>query len=206
MTGHFGSGKTEFAINLAMQQKGKTVILDMDIVNPYYRTADASLELEKHGVEVILPLFANTNVDIPTLPGEILSVFANKDKTAVFDIGGDEDGAIALGRFHRFFKEEPYEMYFVINERRPLTDNKEAVIEMMHAVEGTSRLKITHLVNCTHLGRDTTPEIVLKGQSLAEAVSLETGIPIAYTAVKKGINIAVNNPLMELQLYIKAPF
>ncbi|MBE7025862.1 MAG: hypothetical protein E7408_07410 [Ruminococcaceae bacterium] len=206
VTGHFGSGKTEFALNLAMRQTGKTTIVDMDTVNPYYRTADAADILNKKGIGVILPRFANTNVDIPALPSEIFSVFANREQTVIFDVGGDEDGALALGQFNRYFTEEPYEMYYVINARRPLTRDKEGVLDILREVEIASRLKVTKLVNGTHLGEETTPQIILEGQRLVEEVSRETGIPVGFTAVKKGIEVSVHNPIMQLELFIKTPF
>ncbi len=206
ITGHFGSGKTEFALNLAMQNEGKTTIVDMDTVNPYYRTADAKSILTERGVRVILPRFANTNVDLPALPSEIFSVFANGEETAFFDVGGDEDGALALGRYINYFSKEPYDMYFVINARRPLTRTAEGCIEILREVEAASHLRVTRLVNATNLGPETTPEIVLEGQAVTEEVSRITGIPIGYTAVKEGIEVAVGNPILQLTLYIKSPF
>jgi len=206
VTGHFGSGKTEFALNLAMLQEGKTTIVDMDTVNPYYRTADAEEILKSRGIKVILPQFVNTNVDIPALPSEIFSAFTDKETTAVFDVGGDEDGALALGQYYRYFTAEDYEMYFIINARRPLTREPEGSIEILREVEKASHLRVTRLVNATNLGPETTPEIVLEGQRLVEEVSCRTGIPIGFTAVKKGIEVAVRNPVMQLSLYIKSPF
>ncbi len=206
ITGHFGSGKTEFALNLALAQKGQTTIVDMDTVNPYYRTADAKEILESNGIRVILPRFANTNVDLPALPSEIISVFTNHETTGIFDVGGDEDGALALGRYNPHFMKEPYEMYFVINARRPLTRTKEGIIEILREVEAASRLSVTKLVNATNLGPETTAEIVLEGQSIVEEVSRMTGIPVGYTAIKKGLEISVANPIMPLELYIKSPF
>ena len=206
VTGHFGSGKTEFALNLAMGQKGSTAIVDMDTVNPYYRTADAKEILEKNGIRVILPRYANTNVDLPVLPSEIFSVFANTDLTTIFDVGGDEDGALALGQYFPYFQREPYEMYFVINQRRPLTRTPEGIIEILREVEAASRLSVTKLINATNLGPETTADIILEGQKVVEEVSGRTGIPIGYTAVKKGIELEVSNPVMPLELYIKSPF
>ena len=102
VTGHFGSGKTEIALNLA-KNLVPSVIVDMDTVNPYFRTADAAEEIRKSGVRVITPRYANTNVDMPTLPSEILSVF-NTDENAVLDVGGDDDGAYALGAYHNILR------------------------------------------------------------------------------------------------------
>ncbi len=206
VTGHFGSGKTEFALNLAMQNKGKTTIVDMDTVNPYYRTADAKEILQKNGIRVILPQFANTNVDIPALPSEIFSVFTDKESTVIFDVGGDEDGALALGQYYRYLTAEDYEMFFVVNGRRPLTQDVEGVIQILREVEAASHLKVTKLVNSTHLGPETTPEVVREGQRLVEEVSRITGIPVGFTAVKKDIEALAENPVMQLALYIKSPF
>lgn len=206
VTGHFGSGKTEFALNLVMQAGGKRTIVDLDTVNPYYRTADAENILAQKGISLIAPQFANTNVDIPALPGAVLSVFADKEVSAVFDVGGDEDGALALGRYNRFFLQEPHDMYFVVNTKRPLTRTKEDILTILREVETASRLSVTHLVNSTNLGAETTVETILEGQEIVEEVSRETGIPVAYTAVKKGLLVSVNNPVIELELHIKMPF
>lgn len=206
ITGHFGSGKTEFALNMAMQSPQKTAIVDMDTVNPYYRTADAAEMLRGNGIRVIFPRFANTNVDIPALPSEIFSVFQYKEETVFFDVGGDEDGAYALGQFHPYFTAEGYEMFFVINARRPLTRDPEGIIEILREVENASRLRVTSLVNATNLGAETTAEIVLEGQRITEKVSEMIGIPVAYTAVKKDIDVSVNTPCIPLKLYIKSPF
>lgn len=104
--GHFGSGKTEIAVNYALRcaREGKRVsIVDLDIVNPYFRTNDARKILEEHGIEVIAPEFANSNLDMPTVPGEIMKVFNAPEKTVIFDVGGDGDGAFALGRYREYF-------------------------------------------------------------------------------------------------------
>lgn len=206
ITGHFGSGKTEFALNMAMQSKNKTAIVDMDTVNPYYRTADAADMLRDNGIRVILPRYANTNVDIPALPSEIFSVFQNREETVFFDVGGDEDGAFALGQFNRYFLDEGYEMYFVINARRPLTQTPEGIIEILREVEEASRLRVTKLVNATNLGPETNSEVILTGQSVSEEVSRITGIPIGFTAVKEDIDVLVDTPILPLKLYIKSPF
>lgn len=209
VTGHFGSGKTEVAINLAMKSTGKTAIIDMDIVNPYFRTADAAKVLKDKGIDVILPQFANTNVDLPSLPSEILSVFANKEINAVFDVGGDDDGATALGRYNKYFTGEDYEMLFIINTSRPLTKSVDDIIEMMKMIEYASRLRITHLVNATHLSGETTEDIIIRGQKTVEEVMQETGVPIAFTAVRGDIaqSIApkIENKVLGLDLYIKLP-
>lgn len=210
IVGHFGSGKTEVAVNMAAQSGKSTAIVDIDTVNPYFRTADVKAQLEQMGVRVITPQYANTNVDMPSLGSEIFSVFAGKEENVIFDVGGDDDGSIALGMFNPYFSKEEYEMYFVINKSRPLTNNAEDVIALMKDIEAVSRLKITGLINSTHLADETTAEIVLGGQQLAEEVSEITGIPVAFTAVKEDlkeqIEKKVNNPVIGLHLYINLPF
>ena len=204
VTGHFGSGKTEIAINLATEHKN-SIIVDLDTVNPYYRTAEHKEKLQNMGVEVIASEFAATNVDIPTLPAEIIKVFTS-DKPSVIDVGGDDDGAFALGRYKNFFEENEYEMYFVVCGTRPLTKTADEVLELMQNIESASRLKITHLINNTHLAQFTDEETVLKGQVLCEEVSKKTGLPIIFTTVPSGVFEKVKdkiaNPVRELKLYI----
>lgn len=210
IVGHFGSGKTEVAVNLAANYGGSSVIVDMDTVNPYFRTADAKTQLEDMGVRVIVPQYANTNVDIPSLGSEIFSVFASDEENVIFDVGGDDDGAIALGMFNPHFTKHGYEMYFVINKSRPLTANADDTIELMRNIEAVSRLKVTGLINSTHLADETTAEIVLDGQKLAEEISAKTDIPVVLTAVKEDlaeqVENKINNPVLGLHLYINLPF
>jgi len=202
--GHFGSGKTEIAINLA-KEKENSVIVDLDTVNPYYRTAELRDKLERDGVRVIASEFAASNVDMPTLPAEIISVF-NHAGPAVIDVGGDDDGAFALGRYKQYFNMRDYELYFVICATRPLTKTADDIIEMMQNIEGASRLKITHLINNTHLAQFTDKETVLKGQKVAQEVSRRTGIPILFTAVREDlkdeIEKLIDNPVYGIKLYI----
>lgn len=208
ITGHFGSGKTEIAVNMAAEKKDVTLV-DLDIVNPYFRTADAAEKLRKLGVRVILPRFANTNIDMPTLPAEIYSVFQSNAE-CIFDVGGDDEGAAVLGMYNRLFLECLYDMFFVVNASRPFTDTADEVTEMMDAIEKASRLKVSHLINNTHLAGYTTKETIEKGQILCEEISEKTGIPIAFTAVRRDLVPAVadiiKSPVMPLDLYIGLPF
>lgn len=208
ITGHFGSGKTEIALNLATDLV-PSVIADMDTVNPYFRTADAEEELRKAGVRVITPEYANTNVDMPALPSEILSVFST-DENVILDVGGDDDGAYALGAYHNYFVRETPDMYFVICATRPLQSSADEALELMKSIELASRLKITHLINNTHLSAFTDEETVLRGQRLCEEVSRKSGIPILYTTVREDLKNKiiplVNNPVYGLRLYLNLPF
>ena len=184
-TGHFGSGKTEVAVNYALklaEANYKTAIVDFDIVNPYFRTADAKEELEKNNIWVILPMYANTNVDVPAIPSEIYSLFQKKEYKAVLDVGGDDLGAKAVSRFKEEILSDDYEMFFVINTRRGMTDTPEKILEMIALVEDSANIKVTRLINNSNLLEETTPEIILEGNRIISQVSEKLGIPLSITA------------------------
>lgn len=184
-TGHFGSGKTEVALNYALRLKeeGKrTAIVDFDVVNPYYRTKDAEPYLNSKGIRVIASPYANSNIENPAVPPEINAVFEDKDCYVILDVGGDDDGAIPLGSIHSRFEAEPYDMFLVLNERRIMTETEEQARQMLHVIEEVSRLKVTGLINNTHLKEFTTVQNVLDGQRLAESVGAAEGLPVVYTS------------------------
>lgn len=211
IAGHFGSGKTEFAVNYAMHLRKtyeNVVIADMDTVNPYFRTKDAESELEDAGVRVISPEFANTNLDIISIPGEINSVFEDDTARAVFDVGGDDEGAVVLGMFRKQLEKCGYDMFLVVNKNRPFTDTAEHTVEMIRAIETASGLKFTGIVSNTNLLDETTPDIVRGGEEMCEAVSERTGIPLVFVA-SDGENsglIKNRNKFFKLDFYIKRPF
>lgn len=188
--GHFGSGKTEIAINYAMKKAAegnKVTIVDCDIVNTYFRTLDAKDALEAQGIRVISPLFANTNLEMQMMPPEILRVFEEKDTTVVFDVGGDEDGALALGAYKQLFEREGYRLFFVVNAKRPLTETAEDVIEYMIDIEKASRLTITDLVNNTNLSAETEVGDILDGHSVVEQVAARAKLPYTFVAARQDL-------------------
>lgn len=189
ITGHFGSGKTEFALNyaLALKELGlDVIIIDFDIVNPYFRTKDAEQFLLNQKIDVISPEFANLNIENPYLPPEILRAFDDKSKYIVFDVGGDEDGATPLGVYNEHFLKEEYNMFFVLNERRLLTQSVNDALQIYNEIKYVSRLDFTGIVNNTHLMQYTNKEILLEGQKLAEKFSVKTNIPVKFiTATPK---------------------
>ena len=186
--GHYGSGKTNIAVNYAVKIKeaGLDVcVADLDIVNPYYRTKDSEDELEKRGIHLISSVYANSNVDLPAIPQQMYSIIDNKETYAVMDIGGDDRGALALGRYSpSILEENNYEMFFVINKYRPLTPDAESTVEVMREVEAAGGMKFTAIVNNSNLGEETTADDVLSSVDYAEKISEMTGLPVKMTTVK----------------------
>ena len=185
--GHYGSGKTNIAVNYALHlaAEGKKVcIADLDIVNPYFRTKDSARVLEQAGVELISPQFANTNVDLPALPPESYRLVQDKSIYGIMDIGGDDRGAYALGRFvPSILAEGNYRMIFVANSYRPLTRTPEEALEVMREIEVACGLRFTDIVNNANLGTETTPDTVLDAVPYMEELSRLSGLPIfAHTA------------------------
>ena len=189
--GHYGSGKTNIAVNYALKMNAdgkKVVIADLDIVNPYFRTKDSAKELEKAGIRLISSEYANTNVDLPALPQDMYSITDDRSEFAVLDIGGDDRGAYALGRYAEAIVEEnDYEMLFVVNCFRPLTRTVEDTLQVLREIETACSMKFTAIVNNSNLGEETTAEDVLNSVSYATEISKVTGLPIKMTAVKDDI-------------------
>ena len=188
--GHYGSGKTNIAVNYALHLAGegkKVCIGDLDIVNPYFRTADSAVQLERAGVELISPQFANSNVDLPALPAEAYRLVQDKGVYAIMDIGGDDRGAYALGRYVPFIKEENnYRMAFVANASRPLTRTPEEALEVMREIEAACGLRFTCIVNNTNLATETTPDTVRNSLSYIEKLCDLSGLPLwLHTAEKE---------------------
>jgi len=185
--GHYGSGKTNIAVNYALllAGEGKSVcIADLDIVNPYFRTKDSAKVLEEAGVHLISPQFANTNVDLPALPAEAYRLVTDKSVYGIMDIGGDDRGAYALGRYvPGILAENNYRMIFVANCYRPLTRTPEEALEVMREIEEACGLKFTDIVNNSNLASETTAETVLDSVSYVEKLSQLSGLPVFATSV-----------------------
>ena len=206
--GHYGSGKTNIAVNYAMllADEGKRVcIADLDIVNPYFRTKDSEGELSEKGITLICSHYANTNVDLPALPAESYRLVQDKSCYGVIDIGGDDRGAYALGRFADAIVEEgDYRMAFVLNRYRPLTSTVEGAIEIMREIEAASGVKFNCIVNNSNIGNETTPELFLDSLHFAEEVSLASGLPIwLHTAEKTVAKEITELSVMPLSLQKK---
>lgn len=184
--GHYGSGKTNVAVNYAkrLALAGRpTALADIDVVNPYFRSADSRAELEALGVRVIALPFANTNVDLPALPSEVYGLVERRDAHAVLDVGGDDRGAYALGRFTPYIlAENDYEMLLVVNFFRPLTRTAEEALAVMREIEGAAGIPFTGIVNNSNLGAETTAEDVKGTAKEADRLAGLAGVPLVFTS------------------------
>lgn len=185
ISGPYGSGKTNIAVNLAMDlaKNGlKCRIADLDIVNPYFRSADNAKMLEELGVHTMIPEFANTNVDIPALPPDYQLLFTGEGKS-VADVGGDADGAAVLGLSHDDYLEAGYKMYFVYNRYRYVTVRHEDALEVLQAIERASGMKFHGIINNSNLGEETDEETVLNALPYAEEFARLADLPLLMTTI-----------------------
>lgn len=191
LCGHYGSGKTNVAVNFALElrkQRDRVAIADLDIVNPYFRSKDSSSEFEDNGIRLICSEFANSNVDIPALPQDMYAITDDKELSVIIDVGGDDRGALALGRLApKIVEENDYEMLMVINCYRPLTRDAESTIEVMREIEYAGHIKFTGIINNSNLGIATTPQDVLKSIEYAKEVAKLSDLPLLYTTVTDDI-------------------
>ena len=187
--GHYGSGKTNIALNYArmLKRQGLPVtIADLDIVNPYFRTKDSEAALKAEGIALIVSEFANSNLDVPAMPKEIYGLVDGRDRYGVLDIGGDDRGALALGRYTpAILEENDYEMLLVVNRYRPLTRTAADCVEVMREIEAACGLPFTAIVNNSNLGPQTTAETVLSSLPYAEEISAMTVLPVKMTCAKQ---------------------
>ena len=195
LCGHYGSGKTNVAVNVATELKKScdtVTVADLDIVNPYFRTKDSESFFAEQGIRLICSPYANSNVDIPALPQEMYAITDDRSMTAVLDIGGDDRGALVLGRLApKILAENDYEMLMVINCYRPLTRDAASTMEVMREIEYAGGIRFTGLVNNSNLGVSTTAEDILASRDYAEEVARLSGLPIVMTSVRQDLYPAV---------------
>jgi len=206
--GHYGSGKTNIAVNMAFELKTKvenTAIADLDIVNPYFRTLDSKEDFDKRGIRLICSSYANSNIDAPAIPQEIYSIIDEFDQSVIVDVGGDDRGALALGRISsKITAENNYDMLMVINCYRPLTKTVEELIQVKEEIEVAGRINFTGIVNNSNVGKLTTADDVLYSLDYAEKASKLLGLPIVMTSYDKRLDDELKDKVpkpfaMELQ-------
>ena len=202
LSGHYGSGKTNIAVNLALRlraQRPRVAVADVDIVNPYFRARDSRGELEAAGIRVICSELAGTNTDLPALPRDMYAITDDKGLSAVVDVGGDDRGALALGRWRSArLEEDDYEMLLVVNRFRPLTQDAASTVEVMREIEAAARMRFTAVVNNSNLGSETAPEHVLGSMAYAREICDATGLPLKFTSAREGICPALEGRIENL--------
>lgn len=210
--GHYGSGKTNFSLNLAldMASTGKNVaLIDLDVVNPYFRSSDYRNILEEKGIYVVAPRYAGTNVDTPALSAEIDSVLCDNNRWVIVDVGGDDAGAFALGRYSSKIKKEEYTFIYLVNKYRNLTATPQLAVGILGEIMCACGLEPTYVVNNSHLQNETTTETIVNSFAYGETVAEKLGIPVfCTTAPKKLIGETILNKydLYYVEPIVKPPF
>ena len=213
-TANLGSGKTEISINFSreLQKRGEQVALvDLDIINPYFRTRLAKDNLASQGLKVICPPGELVNADVPALTPAIRGALQTSEGYCVCDVGGDDVGAIALGMYKPILQEGRYDLYFVVNTCRPFTRDLEGVLKMMQSIEINSRLKVTGLVSNTNLGRHTNVDIMIEGYYKVLEMAKQLGLPLVFMASPHTLQEEVQQRLpgvavLPLEFYMKTPW
>ncbi|WP_316572481.1 hypothetical protein [Neobacillus sp. YIM B06451] len=190
LAGHFGSGKTELALNLALRERRvhqKVAIADLDVINPYFRSRDAAAILKENGIELIGPSSRLASSDLPVVSGEIYRVIHDPSYRVIIDAGGEKDGATVLGQYYHEWKDIGAKLMFVLNANRPYVSTLDGIIESIKGIEKAARLPVAGIINNTNLGGATEPEDILKGEILANAAAERLGIPVLATAVSRNL-------------------
>lgn len=191
ISGHYGVGKSEFASNYAIKlsksknRREKVAIVDLDIVNPYFTTRGIKEYLAKSGIEIIGPSSEATNADLPALPREIDSCFYDESYDVIVDLGGDAAGSKVLGRYSGHLEKIGYDFYYLVNVNRPFSEDFDGVYQYLLDIQNASRLKVTHIVNSTHLLYDTTLDEIKKGDLVCKQLSEKLSIPYRYVVIPR---------------------
>ncbi len=207
--GHYGTGKTNLSINLAIRcaEEGKRVtLIDMDVVNPYFRSSDYAEALTAKGIRVLGPNFANSNLDTPSLPAAIGDAILEGERV-IIDVGGDDAGATALGVYSRQLSGADPDVMYVVNRYRSQTTTPEEAVEILREIERAARIRARCIVNNSHLKQLTDADTVLASVPFAKKVSELTGLPIRFTAVPAGVDLLNKIPnIMPVDVYVRAPW
>ncbi len=202
LAGHYGSGKTNIAVNMAEElkkQRENVAIADLDIVNPYYRTLDSKERLDHAGIRLIVSRYANSNLDIPALPQSMYAVTDDKSLSCIIDVGGDDRGALALGRLAPKIREEnDYDMFLVVNRFRPLTRTADEVLEVLTEIEYAGGLRFTGIINNSNLGAETTADTVLSSVDFGRQCSEKTGLPLIFTSIQASLADELSGKIPDL--------
>ncbi len=207
--GHYGVGKTNLSINLALDcaEAGESVtLIDMDVVNPYFRSSDYSDVLTSKGVRVLGPNFANSNLDTPSLPAAIGDAIREGEKVIV-DVGGDDAGATALGVYRKHLSDADPDVLYVVNRYRSQTTVPEEAVQILSEIENAAHIRANAIVNNSHLQGYTTMQTVLDSVPFADKVAELTGLPVRFTSVPAGLDpLNKIRDMYPVRVYVKAPW
>ena len=202
LCGHYGTGKTNVAVNLALamaKTSEKVTVADLDIVNPYFRTLDSAAAFDEAGIRLICSRFANSNVDIPSLPPDLYAITDDKSHRVVIDVGGDDSGAMVLGRLApAITAEDSYAMYLVVNRYRPMTPDVPSTIEVLREIEAASKLRFSGIVNNSNIGAETTAQDVLDSMAYANALAQAADLPLVATTVDERLYAELEGQIPDL--------
>lgn len=186
--GHYGSGKTEFSVNFSQfmaLRRSKVTVVDLDVINPYFRSREKKAALESKGIQVVSSFFDYSDSELPAVSAQVYGVLADETVTGIIDLGGDPDGTLALRRFLDKLPLEQTEVLFVLNANRPGTSTLEAAEQSMKEIQAALGLKITGIINNTHLLYETSRADICRGLTLAQALEKRTGVPLRLTTVNE---------------------
>jgi len=205
--GSFGSGKTEIAINYSIycrKSHAKVAIVDLDIVNPYFRTREARDALNLKGIKVIAPEGEMAYADLPLISPEIKGLIQDSDYHLILDIGGDDIGTVVLGNFRYFIKDLDYEMLLVVNSYRPFTQSVSQIKQVAQEIENSSRLKISGIISNPNLSRQTDEKIIKQGYILIKQASQKLNLPIKFICIDEQFSQKIKQEnFVEPIFYIK---
>lgn len=204
ITGHYGCGKTNVAVNIALKlaETEKVTVVDLDIVNPYFRTADFGDLFERKGIKLVAPMYANSNLDIPALSFDLGGIIGGEG-SVVIDVGGDPEGAIALGRYGDLLKNrDDLGLYCVVNKYRYLTSTSEEAAELLAEIKAASGLPCNGIINNSNLGGLTNGKTVKDSLEYAEKVARSANCPLLFTCSEEK-NLEGISPAMPINIYVK---
>lgn len=209
ITGYYGTGKTNLALNLAfdLKKQGKNVTLvDLDIVNPYFRSDDLKEKLELQKINFISTNFANTNLDVPSISPVLNKIFNNNDDYIIIDVGGDDSGAVVLGSLQSRIKNFDYEVLFVVNYYRYLDNPIQDTVNLIKKIEQVSRLKISKIVNNSNVFYNTKYQDILDSKNFIDKIIEKSNLPLECTCVKQGIDVKQIEKPFIVDIYVKPPW
>jgi hypothetical protein len=212
-SGNYGSGKTELAINYALllnNNFSNVALADIDVVNPYFRSREKAEFLEKEGIKIIFPKRL-AHADLPIISADLYSIIEDENIYGVLDVGGDDDGAIALGSVSKRLKDEDYEMNLVVNTMRPFTSSVEGIIDIKEKIEIVSHLKFNNIICNINLGRETELKYIKKGYSIVKEASKKMALPLKFIAIREDLfplkdDFRVDEEIFPIKIYMNPPW